>query len=172
MTEEEIEQVVQATTPRASVWTRLSRKFATWFKTTWFGELMNRHVKVWNLTAAVLVVAGLGFPLVINSIGATNRHVHDVEQQNTEQALYTQSLVAYVNASNTYAVCLASANAFAADRTRWSTLADSFEAEFGAAPGTQAVVDLIRAALGPADPLTISDCPPPGDPPQPPKGTT
>lgn len=166
MTDEEIDQVVAATLP-GNVLTRRWRGFVTRFARTRMGTWAAGKTPRWQTIIAILVLAS-GYPLVIGSIGATNTHLRESDKHATAQALYVAQLVAYTNAANTYTVCLASASAFAVDRTRWENLAASFEAQYPDSVGIKAVTGLIRAALGPADPLTATDCPVPGTAPIPP----
>lgn len=170
MNDHEIDQIIQATSPPpVPRWIAPFAKRGAWFLTTRMGHWMTGKTARWQTILAVLAVAVIGFPLVINSIGATNSHLREVEQTQTDQQLYTAALLSYANASNTYAVCLASANTFASDRQKWQKLIDGLEASFPGRAGMDTVVQILRDAQGPSDPLTIADCPPPGDPPIAPK---
>lgn len=169
MTTETTDEMIEEEIPRpVKRWTEPFRRFATWFAGTPMGRLLDRNTKVWQTTIAVLVVSAVQLPLVLSSIGATNQHVQASDVRANQQAIYTGQLVAYANASNTYQVCVAAATAFAVDRGRWEKLIIGLDEAFPTSDGTKVVTDILRNALGPDDPLTVADCPPPGDPPQPP----
>lgn len=162
MTEEEIDQVIEATSPRPGAqWTAPFRRFATWFVTTRVGIWATEKTARWQTIIAVLVVAGIGFPLVANSIGATNQRV-------TDQSIYVTASVAYANSVNQYTVCVAAATAFQIDRDRWETLAETFGTTFPDSEGAQLVSHIITDTIAAPDPLVVSDCVPPGEPPTPP----
>jgi len=111
---------------------------------------------------AVLVVAGIGFPLVAASTGAINSRVD-------KQALYVTETNAWVKATNDYALCLAIANQFQIDQARWRKLAEALTAAFPNSDGVQAVSAILTGTIeSDPPPPDAADCTPPGDPPTPP----
>lgn len=142
------------------------RRFAVWFLRTRLGMWLTATTARWQTIIAILVLAS-GYPLLIASIGSTNEHQRTLDQRVNAQSLYTTQLVAYANASNTYAVCLASAQNFAAEAARWDLFALKLQEAFASSPDIDQVAKIIRESA-PTEPLLATDCPPPGDPPSPP----
>jgi len=173
MTDEEIDQVIAATsrTPLVARWAAPFKRFATWFATTRMGHWATQKTARWQTIIAILVVAA-GYPLVIGSIGATDARLRHEASVRVDGQIYVTRLIAYTNAANQYATCIATATAFKADRDRWETLADTFEREFPGSAGTERIVQILRDTLGPPDELVAGDCVQPGPPPDPPSNPT
>lgn len=157
MTDDEIDQVVEATSPPVRGWTKPFRRFGRWFRSTRAGTILARKTTVANLIAAVLVMAS-GYPLVIASIGATDRRV-------TNNAIYTTQQLTWKSTADQYSFCLDVVNSQIAGRERWVKLVD-FIAALG--PDARTFADNLRTTLLSDDPPTTDTCKSPGPAPEPP----
>lgn len=166
MTDEEIDQVVEATSPRpAKRWTAPFKRFWTWFVETTPGRFLARKTTVANLIIAVLVMAS-GYPLVISSLGAVNARIRHADLGKVSQDIYVAKVVDYSQAVATYQICLDGVTRSDANRQQWSELADIIAALDVGSGKAIAFADEIRTGPLLSSPArTVDSCLNPGAPP-------
>lgn len=165
MTDDQIEEVIEATTPPPDErWTAPFKRLATWFVATRMGKWATDKTARWQTIVAIVVVAS-GYPLVIASIGATNENVRAFDQRQTANALYRAQVSAHDTKITAYGFCLDIIAAELKDRERWENLV-TFVAGFS--PNAQEFADGLRASLLSDDPPTTDSCTKPGAAPIPP----
>lgn len=170
MTDEEIDQVVEATSPRPGArWTAPFRRSATWFVTTRPGMWATGKTPRWQTILAILVLAVPGYLLVSSSIGATNDRQRQADLRALSNQIFASDLATYSQAVAGYQICLDGISRSDANRTQWSDLADIVAALDNGNGNAVAFADQIRnGPLLSVPPRTIDDCPNPGPPPSPP----
>jgi hypothetical protein len=164
MTDDQIEQIVDATSPppQGGRWSAAFDDYRTWYATTKMGKITGLHTTVGSLILAVAVMAA-GYPLVINSIGATNRAV---VSRALEQSNYTSQVLVFNQAVAAYQICVDGVGRSDDNRGQWLVLTGILDRLDSAA---QYADELRDGPLLSSPPRSIDDCPPPGDPPTPPK---
>lgn len=171
MTDEEIDQVVEATEslrPGAR-WTAPFRRFAMWFVTTRPGNWSTGKTPRWQTIVAVLVVAVPGYLLVSSSTGATNAAQRRADLRQVSNQVYVGQVFTYTQAVASYQICLDGVGRSDANRGQWMQLTDIVAAlDAGNGKAIALADELGGGPLLSAPPRTVDDCPVPGPAPVPP----
>lgn len=161
MTDEDLRRVERLIEP--------FRKFGRWFVTTRMVIWATGKTARWQTIMAVLVAVGIGFPLVANSIGVTNKHVTQVALQNAQNQLYFTQVIAYSQSVAAYRLCLDGVSRADQNRAQWQELVEIVAALDSGNGHALALADKIQhGPLLSSEPRTEDDCPTPSPLPVPP----